>query len=124
MRRTIAIPNEWVERADTGGYAQVPKEHLWVECENYEKRQDDSLTEFGHITSKMVIGEVTSVLWPIRKSMSEIDRDQEINLFVNKVKDSPKLEKGAELDDIAFTKHSRVMSNDDIFRKYGRPKYH
>jgi len=39
LRRVIGVPGEWVQRADDGGFIQLPKEHLWIECENDQERQ-------------------------------------------------------------------------------------
>ena len=39
LRRVVGVPGEWVQRADDGGFIQLPKEHLWIECENDQERQ-------------------------------------------------------------------------------------
>ena len=57
VRRVVGTSGEWVQRNDNqGGMSQIPKEHLWVECENNEEHRFDSLTEFGHITSYLITG--------------------------------------------------------------------
>ena len=64
VRRVVGIPNEWVQRKDDGGLIQVPNEHLWLECESNDFRQNDSLSLYGPITRKLVQGTVKRVVWP------------------------------------------------------------
>ena len=33
-RRVIGVQGEWVRRVDDSGFVQIPREHLWIECEN------------------------------------------------------------------------------------------
>ena len=63
MRRVIALPNQWVRRGDDGGLIQVPNEHVWVESENHADRGDDSLTKYGPVTRKLIVGEVKWVFY-------------------------------------------------------------
>ena len=38
VRRMMARESEWVIRADNGTFRQVPRNHIWVECENNPKK--------------------------------------------------------------------------------------
>ena len=89
--------------------SQIPKEHFWIECENRDKQFDDSITDFGPITSYLIAGKVRYVLWP--KFYSIEDLEQSVKYSV-------------EYEDTKRVIHSKVMSNDEIEFKYGRAKYY
>ena len=63
------------------------------------------MTDFGPISRKMALGEVKRVVWPPSR-WGPVKEYSE-----TRVGDS-------------WVKHSKTMSNDEIYRKYGRPKYH
>ena len=64
------------------------------------------MTDFGPISRKMAKGEVRRIVWPPSR-WGPIDGYQETNLSGNE----------------SWVKHSKTMSNDEIYRMYGRPKY-
>jgi hypothetical protein len=55
---------------DDGGIIKVPFGHVWVECENDKQRGIDSLTAFGPITSKLILGKALYTVWPVWRLMS------------------------------------------------------
>ena len=75
-RRIIAVEGEWVQRMDDGGIIKVPNGHVWVECVNSKERKHDSLTDFGPLTKKLIIGKVMYTVWPIWRftSMTDIEK--------------------------------------------------
>ena len=106
FRRVIAEENQWVQRADDGGIIKIPKGHVWIEQENENSpRVMDSLADEigGPVSKKFVIGPATSIVWPIwrRAKFTEIDKFRRL---------IPQ-ERGRL--------HSRVYSNEEIFKKYG-----
>ena len=64
------------------------------------------MTDFGPISRKMAVGEVKRIIWPPSR-WGPVKPYEEINLVTEG----------------SFIKHSKTMSNDEIYRKYGRPKY-
>ena len=65
VRKCVGVPKEWIGRKDDGRFVEVPNEHIWVECAQNQNRENDSLSELnGPITSKLVMGTVTRVVWP------------------------------------------------------------
>ena len=54
FRRVIATELFWIRRIDDMGLIQIPKSHVWVECESSD--DDDSITKFGPITTSLVLG--------------------------------------------------------------------
>lgn len=83
---------------DDQGIIKIPRQHIWVECENPAERRDDSLTELGGpISKKYVVGEVTRVIWPLWNMSS--------------MKDLEKFNQRSA--------HSKTYTNQEIYRKYG-----
>ena len=73
FRRVVATESLWVKRLDSGGIVQVPKGHMWVECEcevPSQQRNLDSITTFGPISTSFVLGEVVSIVWPFWRFQS------------------------------------------------------
>ena len=109
LRRVVGTPNEWVQRSDDGGFIQVPLEHLWVESENKDDRQNDSLTKYGPLTRKLVVGEVKRVVWPPWKwdTMQAVEDRATVELSLQG----------------KYRTYCRTMKEEEIYRRYGRPKY-
>ena len=83
---------------DDGGIIKVPAGHVWVECENMEDRNYDSLTMLGGpISKKLVMGKCTHLIWPLWRYTSFKDLDKYSILIYGS---SP---------------NSKVYSNDEIF---------
>ena len=59
----------------------------------------------------MVVGEVLSVVYPFDRMMSLKKIDEKVK------------QDEIKTGEVKRTIKSRVMSNDEIFRRYGRPKY-
>ena len=113
-RRVIGVSGEWVRRCDDGGFAQVPREHLWVECENDEHRVLDSITTYGFISRKMAIGTVQMIVWPPERAQGLQTLEERV-----RVQDKTDSVQGKK----PRVRHSDTMSNEEVYRKYGRPKY-
>ena len=62
IRKLIALPNQWICRKDDGGYIKVPNWHIWIETEG--DHIDDSLSKFGPITAKLLLGKARYIVWP------------------------------------------------------------
>lgn len=105
FRRVVAEENQWIQRKDDGGIIKVPKGHVWIECENENERSVDSLTDEigGPVSKKFVIGAATGIIWPLwrRTSFSDLEKYKPL---LQKSKDGL---------------HSKVYTNEEIFRKYG-----
>ena len=63
FRRVVATENFWIRRSDDSGLIQIPKGHLWVECDLPDSGLD-SLSQLGPISTGLVLGEVKAVVWP------------------------------------------------------------
>ena len=63
FRRIIATELQWIRRSDDMGLIQIPKSHVWVECDSSDS--DDSLTKFGPLTTSLVLGQVHAIASPI-----------------------------------------------------------
>ena len=65
-RRITATEHFWVRRMDNAGIIEIPKHHVWIECESKEEGQRnlDSITNFGPISQQFVLGEVQAIVWP------------------------------------------------------------
>ena len=106
FRRVIAEENQWVQRAIDGGLIKIPKGHVWIEQENDEvQRSVDSLADEigGPVSMKLVLGPAYRIVWPIWRAgkFSDIDRFRRL------------------LPQDRSQLHSRVYTNEEIFRKYG-----
>ena len=93
----------------------MPREHIWIECENDQGRIQDSITSYGPISRKLAVGEVKHVIWP-PSSFRNLDTIEE----AVRVEDKTRELQGRGQPRV---RHSDTMSNDEIYRKYGRPKY-
>lgn len=62
IRKLIGLPSEWISRKDDGGMIRLPNCHIWIECEGEHER--DSLSKFGPITAKLLLGKARYIVWP------------------------------------------------------------
>ena len=108
LRRVVAIPNDWVMRSDDGGLIQVPNEHVWVESENQDARGDDSISAFGPITRKLVVGTAHSIVWPRIEPIRQVEQ-----------RAHNEYSKAGAYKPV----YSRVFTDQEVFRRFGRPKY-
>ena len=46
----------------------MPNCHVWVECEQNNRK--DSLSEYGPVSSKLILGEAVYVMWPPERATS------------------------------------------------------
>ena len=85
FRRVIATESLWVKRSDDGGIIQVPKGHVWIECEcevPSQQRNLDSITTFGPISTSLVLGEVKAIVWPLWRIQSFTSIENKLKLSV------------------------------------------
>lgn len=85
---------------DNGGIIKIPQNHVWVECENPHERSLDSLTDFGPISKKYIVGLTTRIVWPLfsYSLMTELEKYKPL------------------LDGL---KHSKAYTNQEVYDKYG-----
>jgi mitochondrial inner membrane protease subunit 2 len=104
FRRVIAVEGQWVQRIDDGGIIQIPKGHVWIECENPLERSLDSLSDdlAGPISVQHIKGRCLRIVWPIWRSSSMKDLDKFKLILGGKT-----------------TEHSRVYDGDEIFKRFG-----
>ena len=103
LRRVVAVQNEWVQRYDNGGIIKVPYNHIWIECENPEECKDDSISSYGPISQRFVIGEAVGIVWPFWRICYLTDIEKFGN-FLGIYKN---------------VKHSRVYSSEEIYNRFG-----
>ena len=63
----------WVKQKNNNAIIQVPKGHVWVECECEVPSKQcnlDSITSFGPVPSSLIVGEVKAIVWPLWRIQS------------------------------------------------------
>lgn len=63
-RRVIATELFWIQRQDDSGLIQVPRGHVWLECDYPTKDNLDSISKFGPVSTGLLLGEVSAIIWP------------------------------------------------------------
>ena len=109
-RRVVATETLWVKRADDGAIIQVPKGHVWVECEcevPTQQRNLDSITTFGPVSTSFVLGEVKAIVWPLWRIQSFYSIETGLKL------------RYGHLDNYwKGLGHSEVFTSDEIYDTY------
>ena len=85
FRRIVATETLWVQRMDDNGIIQVPKGHVWVECEcdvPQKQRNLDSITTYGPVSTSFVLGEVKAIVWPFWRARSFVSIENELKVRV------------------------------------------
>ena len=105
FRRVVATENFWIKRADDSGLIQIPKGHLWVECDD-SCGGIDSLYKLGPISTGLLVGEVKAVVWPPQRVawFQTMESFKRLNNYLTKQKTNrPK---------------SQVFTSDEIYDTY------
>ena len=115
FRRVVATERLWVKRNDDGGIIQVPKGHVWVECEceaPAKQKNLDSITTYGPISTSHVLGEVKAIVWPFWRMQSFASIENKLKLGVANRGYNNLARYWEALG------HSEVLTSDEIYDTY------